>query len=492
MKKKPVWMGCLLVALVSFIILVRRIDAMMFNGLRVLSEDRLRQMTVDLSEMDNLQGAEWLLELDGQRIPYDRDENIFYVSQSTKVAEYAGTFSAVREDCAVYIQEDAALHDKQTAIEQGHVFRVWFVTEEAYGVSDLIFTGLPMVCIYSDEGKLSDDYGRGDIVVQNPDDNDVITMSVKHSAIMVKTDHHSGTISFKLYKKGYSEERNLQLLGLGKRTSWKLYPVHDKDDSAVREMLAAYVWNCVCETESFQKSMMYAEVIVDGKYKGLYYLAPKTGKSYLGLGIEDRAYKLEERLEDGAKVYEVIGDTDDKENRLALAEYEELWESENHDLDVIDIGKYIDYQIWLQTVCGVRNNTEEYIIVAQKNGESYEFCIVPGRSKFVFGIYPPAIGWQSLTAAEAIVEDESYERLKAELGDILCEETADRWRELRGGVLSTDVMQQYLWQCERELIESGYIARTTGKEEYEAACRKLREFLILRMNYLDSYFDRLS
>lgn len=490
MKKKPVWMGCLFAALICFIMLSRRIDAMKFNGLRVLSEDRLRQMTENLSGADSPRNADGLLELDGQRIPYDRDENTFYVSQSTETAEYAGTFSAVREDCAVYIQEDAALHDKQTAVEQGHAFRLWFVTEESYAVSDLIFTGLPMICIYSDEGKLSDDYGRGEIVVQDPDDNDVITMSVKHSAITAKTDRHSGTISLKLYKKGYGEERNLQLLGLGKRTSWKLYPVHEKDDSAAREMLAAYVWNCVCETESFQKKITYAEVIVDGKYKGLYYLAPKAGKSYLGLETEDRAYKLEERLEDGAKVYEVIGDTDDKANRRALTEYEELWEPGSHDHEGINVANHIDYQIWLQAVCGVRNNTEEYIIVARKNSEGYEFYRVPGRSKFVFGIYPASIGWQSLTSDEAIVEDELYERLNAEPGDALWEETADRWRKLREGGLRTEVMQQYLYQYEQELVESGYIARTAKQEEYEAACRKLQEFLIQRMNYLDSYYDR--
>lgn len=490
MKKKPVWMGCLFATLICFIMLSRRIDTMKFSGLRVQSEERLKRMTENLSKADDPQNVDGLLELDGQRIPYDRDENTFYVSQSTKAAEYAGTFSAVREDCAVYIQEDAVLHDKQAAVEQGHAFRVWFVTGESYFVSNLIFTGLPMIYIYSDEGKLSDDYGRGEIVVQDPDDNDVITMSVKHSAVMAKTDRHSGTISLKLYKKGYGEERNLQLLGLGKRTSWKLYPVHEKDDSAAREILASYVWNCVCETESFQRRIAYAEVIVDGKYKGLYYLAPKAGKSSLGLGTEDRAYKLEERTESGTKVYEVIGDTDDKVNRRALTEYEELWEPGSYDLEGIDIANHIDYQIWLQAVCGVRNNTEEYIIVAKKSSEGYEFYRVPGRSKFVFGIYPSSIGWQSLKAAETIVEDEAYERLKAELGGVLWEETADRWRELREGGLHTDVMRQYLYRYEQELVKSGYIARTAEQEEYEAACRKLWEFLMQRMNYLDGYYNR--
>ena len=108
-----------------------------------------------------------------------------------------------------------------------------------------------MISIRSDADGLTEEYGRGDIVVQNPDDEDVIAMSVKDSAIQVKTNYHSGTISFKLSKKDYQEERNLNLLGLGKRTSWKLYQVHDRDGSACTEMLSSYVWNCVCVMSSF-------------------------------------------------------------------------------------------------------------------------------------------------------------------------------------------------------------------------------------------------
>ena len=47
-----------------------------------------------------------------------------------------------------------------------------------------------MISIRSDADGLTEEYGRGDIVVQNPDDEDVIAMSVKDSAIQVKTNYH--------------------------------------------------------------------------------------------------------------------------------------------------------------------------------------------------------------------------------------------------------------------------------------------------------------
>ena len=65
MKKRPIWMGCLLIAMIFFVILFRRADAMRFQGLQVKSEEQLRQLTENLSEISGLQNVGELIELDG-------------------------------------------------------------------------------------------------------------------------------------------------------------------------------------------------------------------------------------------------------------------------------------------------------------------------------------------------------------------------------------------------------------------------------------------
>lgn len=490
MKKRPIWMGCLLAVLFCFAVLARRMDAMRFQGLQVKSEEQLRQMTENLSDVSGTQNMDELIELDGKMIPYDRIHNTFYVSQSMREEAYAGIFRAVGEQCSVYLQEDAARKDKKAAIMEGHIFRLWFVMGEKYAVADLIFTGLPMIGIRSDAGGLTQNYGRGDIVVQNPDDEDVITMSIKDSDVQVKMNYHSGTISVKLYKQDYQEERNLSLLGLGKHTSWKLYPVHDRDESAFRELLSAYVWNSVCEDERLARSMEYAEIIVDGEYKGLYYLAPKSGKGYLGLGEEDRLYKVEKSPQDDTAIYTVAGDEEIDKNRQALEEYLSLWENDNRDFQQLNVENYTSYYIWLQVVCGIQSSTEDYCVIAYKNGNGeYEFCRAPERSKFVFGIYPSEKGWQSMTAAESIMGDMQYERLMEASDGTLEKILSDKWRELRDSALDTEAMQHYAGQCEKRLIESGYIVRSGNQEEYETDCREVKEFIERRMNYLDGCYN---
>ena len=491
MKKKPIWMLCLILALFGSYVAVGRMDVMEFNGMRVMSGEQLERMTEGLTRVSSPQNADALIELDGHAIPYDRVHNTFYVSQPLEDKEYAGTFTAVGDNCTVYFQQDDALEDKQSAIAQGHIFTLWFVTESDYAVSNLIFTGLPMVHIRTDEGGLTDGYSRGNVIVQNPDDNDVVIMSVKESAMEVKTNYNSGTISFRLYKDNYSEERDLSLLGLGKQTSWKLYPVYRKDYGASREMVAFYIWNSICGDSTLQKGMEYAEVIVDGEYKGLYYLAPKVGKGFLELGDDDRAYECEELPEDGTKVYDVVGDDDTPLNRRALEEYESLWQADNHDFSRIDMDNYINYNIYLQAACAIQNSVEEYFVIAYEENGEYIFRKMPGRSKFVFGLYPPAIGWQSVTATENIIEDSGY-RMMAEQSEEIVLRTAHRWRNLRGNVLSTDSLLQTAYTCEQRLADSGYIAREEEPGGYTLYCDSLHDLIRERMDYLDGYYDNMN
>lgn len=488
MKKKLVWTLCLIVSLLCSVVVIYRIDAMEFNGLRVMSGEELARLTEDIGRVDRPQNADQLVWLDGHRIPYDRAANLFYVSQSTEGKEYAGTFRQAGDNCRIYLEQDDALKDKRAAIAQGHRFKLWFVTQDAYAVSELVFTGLPTVCISFEEGMLTGDYQKGSVVVLNPDDADVITMSIKESAMEVKSNLNSGTISFKLYKKQYDQERDLSLLGLGKQTSWKLYPVYDKDNALSREMVASYVWNCICRDSKLQKGMDYAEVIVNGEYKGLYYLAPKVGKGYLDLSEQDRVYECEEILEDGRKIYEVVGDEDTPDNRIMLEEYESLWQEGNEDFAQVDLENFIDYNLYLQAVCGIQNSMEEYCVVARtENGEN-RFSKMPGRSKFVLGLYPSRIGWQSVFAAENIIEDAEYVCM-ADKVDGLSARTAARWKELRSDALSTDKLLGIAYLCEQKLADSGYIIREEEPSAYGSYCDVLHDMIRERMDVLDGYYQ---
>lgn len=489
MKMRLVWIICLLAALICSVSIFCKMDAMKFNGLRVLTTDRLVQITDGLAEMSTPEIVTKLITLDGEAIPYDIKSNTFYVSQSAEKDNYAGTFASVGKDCSIYLQSDIALKDKQAAIAKGYPFHLWFITQETYSVSDLVFTGLPMISITSNQGEMSACYEQGNVIVQNPNDHDVITMSIKASNIIVKTNYNSDTISFKLYKKGYQEERNLQLLGLGKHSSWKLYPVSNEDGSLVREMLASYIWNCVCKNETMQRNMEYAEVIVNGSYQGLYYLAPKIGKGFLNLTESDRAYKLEGQKDNESTVCEIIGDQDTDQTKIAYRLYERLWEDNNQNFSSVDIDNYINYHIWMQTVCGVRNGTEDYYLIAYQNNDTYEYHRMPDRSKYVFGIYPAEIGWQSLQAAEALMEDDAYFKIVKIPGNTLSQTITDRWTELRDGGLDTEMILQYAYQCKKELSESGYIIRQDCQEDYETAYLTLQHFIRQRMTCLDSYFN---
>ncbi|MBO5472358.1 MAG: CotH kinase family protein [Lachnospiraceae bacterium] len=489
MKKRPVWIGCLIIAFACCVLLFHVVDNMEFCGLRVQTEEWLEAKTAEMHFVDKPENVDELIQLDGQRIPYDRSGNTFYVSQSTEAAEYAGTFQAMGDNCEIYIQRDEALGDKQSAIAQGHVFKLWFLTADTCTTANLVFSGLPVLSIGAEADSLTAAYAQGDMVVYNPDDTDINGMSVKQSAVTVKQNENTGTITFRLYKKAYKEERNLSLLGLGKHTSWKLYQVSEKDDTFVRTLLSVYVWNGVCGDESLQRGMGLAEVIVNDRYAGLYYLAPKAGKGFLGLQETDRIYECEDMLEDGTQVFEVVGDEDIPENYAQLDAYQSvLADLSGENISRIDLDNYINYHIYLQAVCGIRNSQEEYYVIAQNQGNGYLYRRWPEPTEYVWGLYPSRIGWQSLTAAENIMEDEAY-HLIVEQDASVAAYTTERWNELRQSVLSTEVLTQAAYAYEKRLADGGYIVREAQQETYNDSCGVLQDMIIKRMDYLDSYFN---
>ncbi|MGN0277908.1 MAG: CotH kinase family protein [Lachnospiraceae bacterium] len=489
MKKKSVWIVCLIVMFFGSILLFHIVNDMEFCGLQVKSGERLSEMTSSMNFVDKPENLDELIELDGQSIPYDRFSNTFYISQSTEVAEYAGTFRVVGDNCEIYIERDEVLDDKLTAISQGHVFKLWFLAGDDYATANLIYSGLPVLSIGTDEDSVTTSYVQGEMVLQNPDDRDINGMSVKQSAVLVKQNENTGTITFKLYKTNYEEERNLSLLGLGKHTSWKLYPVSDKDDTLVRTVLSSYVWNGVCGNENLQRGMQFAEVIVDGQYNGLYNLTPKAGKGFLGLGETDRVYECEDILEDGSLIYEVIGDEDTSENRAELESYQSmLSDFTTEDLNRFDQDNLINYYIYLQTVCGIQNSQEEYYVIAKKQGEDYFYQRMPEKSNYVWGIYPSKIGWQSMTATENIMEDAVYD-LIAEQDASIEARTTKRWNDLRSDVLSTPVLTQLVYSYEQKLADSGYIIRMDKQDTYDDSCDILQDMIIKRMDYLDNYYN---
>lgn len=489
MKKRPVWIGCLIVGLLCSMLLFHKLDDMEFCGLQVKSAERLSEMTSAMQFVDKPQNVDELIELDGQHIPYDRSSNTFYISQSTEVAEYAGTFHAVGDNCEIYIEQDEALDDKQSAVAQGHVFQLWFLAGDMYTTANMIYSGLPVLSIGASDDAVTAAYTQGDVIVYNPDDTDINGMSVKQSAVLVKQNENTGTITFKLYKEAYKEERNLSLLGLGKRTSWKLYRVNDKDDTFVRTGLASYVWNSVCGDENLQYGMELAEVIVDGKYAGLYYLSPKVGKGFLSLEENDRVYEYEDILEDGTQIYKVIGDEEISENRAGMEEYLAMLERfSEEDLEKINVDNYISYHLYLQAVCGIENSQKEYYVIAKNRDGAYLYERIPEKSNYVWGLYPSKIGWQSMRAAENIMEDTAYNLIVAQ--DIsVAARTTQQWNELREDVLSTTALTQAAYLYEKKLADSGYIAREGNQEAYQTACDALYDMITERMEYLDSYFN---
>ena len=281
MKNKCIWLCNLMLILAAVYIMFKIHEASNIGGIQIVSSEKLAVLTEGKQYIENSSNACDFLELQGQSVAFDADSLTYYVTHNTDNDDFEAIFSTAK-GYKVYIEDDGYDGDVDDSAYDEHIFRMWAVSGDEYTVCSVIFTGAPVMSVYTNE-YMSYEYGTGNIVLFNPADEEVNGLSVRTSAAYVKHNPNSDTYSVKLMKKSFEEEKKLSLLGLGKNNNWKLYKVSQNDGSLMRALLAYDIWNIMNEDSGAQRQCRFVELVVNHTYKGLYLLTPKLTRGYLGL-----------------------------------------------------------------------------------------------------------------------------------------------------------------------------------------------------------------
>ena len=291
-KSKQVWL-CILIILLgvtSFLCITH--ESSKFGGVSILSEGELQKKVKNLEYIKTPSNVDEILSFNSQKVAYDKNKNTFYVSQRTDSNDFSGVFATNYVNSSIYFETDEAFRDLKSAIEVGHEFNIWIITEQSYTICNIIITGMPVISINT-ENYVSDEFVKGEIMISNPKDEEVNGLSIKVANSMIKCNPNSETYSIKLLKKDYIEEKKLSLLGLEKKANWKLYKLSENDDTFMRALLASEVWNIINKDTILEREYELVEIIVNKRYKGLYLLAPKWTRGYLGLEQDNELIKVD-------------------------------------------------------------------------------------------------------------------------------------------------------------------------------------------------------
>lgn len=165
------------------------------------------------------------------------------------------------------------------------------LTDDAYVACDLIFTTLPVVSLRPAKKHLTRNDTQADFALWEPR---AAGPHLITSASKVKIRGASSSSLAKVpYKVGLLDEngepRNISLCGMRKDDDWILYATHS-DNTHVRDMVGWRLWKRMTETSDALTAAPlgaeYVELLIGGKYEGLYVLMERVDAKTLSLDAE--------------------------------------------------------------------------------------------------------------------------------------------------------------------------------------------------------------
>jgi|GEM_PF-5605198 len=339
---------------------------------------------------------------------YDAASNTVFISQSLNKDDWEGSLICSGADSTLYLLEDSALHGKEAAIADGHIFHLLIADGKSYAEVNMAVSGLPIICIdydYDENADYTEDHMArfrlidAGVTSRNKDSLDLYCQFHWRGATAMEWDKKSYRISL-CDESGKSVKRNL--LNMRKDEDWILNAMYT-DSSKVREKAVYQFWNAAQNLEENpmpSADMEYVELFVNNEYEGLYGLMTRVDRKTMELNSHDLVYKIDSDdfiSDDDLKAADAAGAkviTDDTGEKLAEIRYPKnnpmTWkpfmyfqsfvegERSLQDLEKmgynIDLDSLADYQLFLLYTMTVDNDWKNNLIII-KNREKTKAAV---------------------------------------------------------------------------------------------------------------------
>lgn len=318
-------------------------------------------------------------------------------------------------------------------------------------------------------------------------------------------------------------ERDKTLLGMRADGDWNLNGMY-AEPTKVRDKVASELWLALTadyEAEGISNGFRceYIEIIINGRYHGLYLLSERIDRKQLGLADDDRLYFSEGDL---GKLYQEFL-TCDKDD-MVVAGYSLDWPKERQepydewvpfaDLtklidatlidkfeatadDLIDIESLANYELFVQAATATDNLIQNtfYVARVQEDG-SYQFSFIPWDMDQTFAnhwhgeepLYTGEDYWNMVNYdAHFWVSEKMGARNAGGYRDYL----EERYALLRKTILSTEALQAMVDEQNAAIVHSGAFMRNRIRWEfgaYEDDPTDLKNYIADHMAFLDTLY----
>lgn len=501
-------------------------DLISFNpktvSVNVIDEIEWKQMIANKEELSVCPQ----LIFNGSDAVYDRRTNTYYIPQNISDKHFEGILKAQGAEYKVFLGEDGYLSKKETAMKEGHSFSLYLVSDKAYYECQLIFTGMPVMNITTDECEETEvnelgrviNYGR--VQVYDP----------YHSSTLLQTSDCTynirGGTSENYEKSNYKLEltnQKLSFLGMREDDDWILNSLYD-DAGLIHNKISFQMWREIAGYNAVKNddgvTGEYLELFIDDEYQGVYLLTERVDKKTLSLGEKDILYKC--RAARIPEEHNYTNENTDDLRPIFILKYPKVPEEEDwtplktwvnafcklqidnyaEGEELLNMENAIDYNLFILLICGTDNMRKNaYLIAEYQMDGSYQFKKVPWDMNASWGN-----PWVDDADCNYTIYDSSYiEDVTTWYTDIsslyyyneseISLLLKDRWQEFRNSGLVTkeklyemvDVQLEYLHDS--GAYQRNYDRWPHGSEYWND--QYIYEYIDGRIDFLDRYFEKL-
>lgn len=463
----------------------------------------------------------------GEELACDRESGTFYLPVDMDQQDWEeGEFTDASGEIRILPLQDYTLLDKQQTVADGLAvpFLAWKEKEEVSAVIQVVFTGLPVVRMETDADLDIDTVFAGSVVFYDAcSQEDWTTTSVFQA-------HERGQTTRAYPKKGYRVElitvtssgaanKNPEsVLGMRSSDSWIFYAIYS-DGTKIRDKFNIELWNRFGAVDTpydahFGTHMEYAELIVNGEYRGLYGILEPVDSAQLQISEQEYLYK---RTFGRELLSEAFDELDPEEYLTALGmeikgrsgagnradwecfrRYVELCESDDEAFlsgaeALLDMENMADIWLYLQMIYGEDNIYKNMFFAFKKEASGYRMYLVPWDVDLTWGnIYTDNgeelyVTWAPERAEEYLDWPFADRLLRLDAGN-LRELAAERWSGLREGILSDGELHTLLEECIHQVQDSGAAARDALRwpdSRHDGDYEGMEQFMEARLKFLD-------
>lgn len=520
------------------------------DGIELMPEEKFWERLGNFEERQDILTEENVsLMLNNCILPYDIEENIWYVAQNPDCGNWEGVFGLSEKSAEIYVLDDGYSAKKEASIREGHVFQAAIVKGKEYALTNIVASGMPVISIETKDSwqpeypiEDIDNYVfnsetryLGDITIFNANgtsgtyEGQGYSEESGYRILRRKVSYHTrGNTSDNFEKKSYAlklsdergEKKKENLFGLGKSADWKLL-AGAGDVTKVREKTAWQLWEEIAGQQSVVSegttAMEYCEVVLDGEYIGMYQIIKALDEDTMNLRDTDVLYKflqaempLEEDIQSSVDAgYVVCYPIRIRYPKQGEGDLAGQWEPIRRYLDAaywhidfeklyaaIDLDNTTDYYLFLEAVSGWDNACKNTYRIARKTNEGeYRILTIPWDLNYTFGdefTVELELGKTRFNPDTTQLYTEPVIR-QLFLNNTHGEEDKlkDKWKEYRQDIFSDEHVLGLMRENMDYMQRTGAFERDSERwpmQNNNSDLTKITEYEKERLAFLDEYF----